>query len=278
MNHSRSVSPQCARRASARAELRPRADTCARACRAPLDQDAGNRYFASGNFAKALDLFTLAIDSITLSSGSPNAADASQLHLLYSNRSATFSAMRNFQSALEDAERVVALAPRWAKGFFRKGSALEGLVLFAEAAQAYNAGLEVDPSDPTLKKSAADLAALMQELKLTEAELSKVANPDADRFELMVRWLKAGGGKFPRLYLQYYSEVRAESRDHVRIPVSRTLLTLMPCARLFHSLPGLSRRALPVTDSAGRGDPLRAASYDHDESGGDGKSDRQEDR
>lgn len=172
-------------------------------------KDQGNRYFAAGNYPRAVDCFTRAIDTITLSSGSPAApADASsqQLHLLYSNRSATYNALKLYPEALRDAELTIAHAAQWAKGYFRKGSALEGLLQFPEAAQAYAAGLALDGNDPTLRKSSEDLAALMKELKITEAELAKHANPDADRFDLMVKWLKEGGGKFPRLYLQYYSE------------------------------------------------------------------------
>lgn len=169
-------------------------------------QDAGNRYFANGNYPIALELFTRAIDAIMLGVGPTPSPDAGQLHILFSNRSATFAAMRNFQLALEDAEQVIHMQPSWPKGYFRKGSALEGLVQFNEAQAAYEAGLAIDPKDPFLVKAAADLKTLLEELKSTQAEMCQSPNPDADRFELMVRWLKQGGARFPRLYLQYYSQ------------------------------------------------------------------------
>jgi tetratricopeptide (TPR) repeat protein len=189
-------------------------------------KDQGNRYFASGNYDRAIDFFTRAIDLIVLSSGSPAASsvDPSQLHILYSNRSATYNALRMFPEALSDAEQTIAAAPRWAKGYFRKGSALEGLLQFNEAAAAYAEGLKYDGNDPTLRKSADDLAALLKELRLTESELSKQNNPDADRFDLMVRWLKEGGGKFPRLYLQYYSEDYRGVHCLSRIPAEEIIL------------------------------------------------------
>jgi len=48
-------------------------------------------------------------------------------HTLYSNRSATYHAMGNFQKALEDAEKSIEVKPDWAKGFLRKGMAMEEL-------------------------------------------------------------------------------------------------------------------------------------------------------
>jgi stress-induced-phosphoprotein 1 len=36
-------------------------------------------------------------------------------HVLYSNRSAAYASMRDYQHALEDAEKTVQLKPDWAK-------------------------------------------------------------------------------------------------------------------------------------------------------------------
>ena len=179
-------------------------------------KDQGNCAFIAADYPRALELFTAAIDCLQLAPDSGLAAatatagvDTRSMHLLYSNRSATHLALRSFPEALEDADRVVALKADWAKGHYRRGSALEGLLQFQDAAVAYAKGLECDPTDLTLQRSAAELNALLQELKLTESQLAKAANPDADRFELMVKWMKEGGSKFPRLYLQYYSEGQA---------------------------------------------------------------------
>ena len=47
-------------------------------------------------------------------------------HVLYSNRSGAYASMKNYDKALEDAEKTTDLKPDWAKGWGRKGSALHG--------------------------------------------------------------------------------------------------------------------------------------------------------
>ena len=48
-------------------------------------------------------------------------------HILYSNRSAAYLSMNNFISALEDAEKCIALNPSWDKGYSRKFAVLEAM-------------------------------------------------------------------------------------------------------------------------------------------------------
>jgi stress-induced-phosphoprotein 1 len=50
-----------------------------------------------------------------------------QNHVLYSNRSACFASLKEFDKALEDANVCVGLSPQWSKGYGRKGAALHGL-------------------------------------------------------------------------------------------------------------------------------------------------------
>jgi len=64
----------------------------------------------------------------------------------------------------------------------------------------------MEPEEKNLKSAADELNKLLDELKITEQQLSANANPDSDKFETMVRWMKDGGAKFPMLYMQYYSE------------------------------------------------------------------------
>lgn len=48
-------------------------------------------------------------------------------HILYSNRSAVYSAQDEYQKALEDAEKAIEIKPDWSKGHARKGAAYRGL-------------------------------------------------------------------------------------------------------------------------------------------------------
>ena len=47
-------------------------------------------------------------------------------HVLYSNRSGAYASLKNFDKALEDANKTTELKPDWAKGWGRKGAALHG--------------------------------------------------------------------------------------------------------------------------------------------------------
>lgn len=47
-------------------------------------------------------------------------------HVLYSNRSGAYTSLKNFDKALEDANKVVEIKPDWVKGWGRKGAALHG--------------------------------------------------------------------------------------------------------------------------------------------------------
>lgn len=49
-----------------------------------------------------------------------------QNHVLYSNRSGAHASMKNFNEALEDANKTTEIKPDWAKGWGRKGAALHG--------------------------------------------------------------------------------------------------------------------------------------------------------
>jgi stress-induced-phosphoprotein 1 len=46
--------------------------------------------------------------------------------VLYSNRSACYASLKDFQKALDDANKCVEIAPTWSKGYGRKGAALHG--------------------------------------------------------------------------------------------------------------------------------------------------------
>lgn len=47
-------------------------------------------------------------------------------HVLYSNRSGAYASKKEFEKALEDANKTTEIKPDWAKGWGRKGAALHG--------------------------------------------------------------------------------------------------------------------------------------------------------
>eukprot|EP00982_Pelagococcus_subviridis_P000761 6308-Pelagococcus_subviridis.AAC.1 len=84
-------------------------------------KEKGNAAFASGDYAKAAKQFTMAIRFDKTN------------HVLFSNRSAAYSGCGKYEEALADANRCVKMAPKWGKGYGRKGAALTGLGQGGEA-------------------------------------------------------------------------------------------------------------------------------------------------
>lgn len=72
-------------------------------------------------------------------------------HILYSNRSAAYASKKDWDSALNDADKTTQIKPDWVKGWGRKGAALHGKGDLAGASDAYESGLKVDPNNAQIK-------------------------------------------------------------------------------------------------------------------------------
>lgn len=120
-------------------------------------KDQGNAAYADGNFTEALDLYSKAIQATT---------SHEDLSMLFSNRSATYYCLANYEAALIDADKAIELAPTWGKGYARKGSALIMLRRYEEAHKAFSSGLVYDPKNAQISKGILEC----------ETELSKIAD------------------------------------------------------------------------------------------------------
>lgn len=96
----------------------------------------GNKFFAAKDFPNAIEAFTKAIEA----SETPN-------HVLFSNRSAAYASLKNFSSALTDANECVKINDSWAKGYSRVAAAEFGLGNLEDAKKGYSKALELDPSN-----------------------------------------------------------------------------------------------------------------------------------
>lgn len=104
----------------------------------------GNAEFAAKRYDEAIKHYT---DAIAAANGEADAP-----HVLYSNRSACYAGLKQYDQALQDAEKTVELNPKFAKGYGRKGSALHGAHRYEDAVKAFEDGLKVAPEDAGLKK------------------------------------------------------------------------------------------------------------------------------
>ncbi|KAL6930465.1 related to Small glutamine-rich tetratricopeptide repeat-containing protein 2 [Hanseniaspora guilliermondii] len=92
----------------------------------------GNKYMGAKDYRKAIEAYTEAIE---LSPSNP---------IYYSNRAAAFISSKDFSSAVDDAEKAIALKADYAKAYTRLGAAKMGLELPEEAAEAYAKAIEID--------------------------------------------------------------------------------------------------------------------------------------
>jgi len=112
---------------------------------ADAEKAAGNKEFQAQNYPKAIEHFTKAID-----------LGFKDAHVLYSNRSACYCGLRQYDDALADASKCIEAKPDWGKGYGRKGAALHGLGRFDQAIAAYEKGLDVEPALAMLTKGLDD--------------------------------------------------------------------------------------------------------------------------
>lgn len=109
----------------------------------------GNAAFAAKDYATAIGHYTDAINAAT--------GEQDAVHVLYSNRSACHSGLKEWEKALEDADATIKANPSFAKGYGRKGGALHGARKLEEAMEAYEEGLKIAPADAALKKGLEDV-------------------------------------------------------------------------------------------------------------------------
>ncbi|KAJ6098607.1 hypothetical protein N7467_000142 [Penicillium canescens] len=99
----------------------------------------GNKAFSAKDYPTAIEKFTEAL------------AIEPQNHILFSNRSAVYSAQNEYQKALEDAEKAIEIKPDWSKGHARKGAAYRGLGDLLAAYDAYSEALKIEPGNAQAK-------------------------------------------------------------------------------------------------------------------------------
>lgn len=100
----------------------------------------GNTDFQAKNFKEAIKHFTDAIGF-----------DPTD-HVFYSNRSACYASIEEYEKALEDGTKCVSIKPDWPKGYTRKGLAEFFLSKYDDSAETYKAGLKLAPEDAAMKE------------------------------------------------------------------------------------------------------------------------------
>ena len=79
-------------------------------------KERGSGYYSSGRYQEAIAAYSFCIENA--------ASEDLELHVYYSNRSASFMQIKDYTRAKEDAESCVSIKPTWAKGYSRLGNSL----------------------------------------------------------------------------------------------------------------------------------------------------------
>jgi stress-induced-phosphoprotein 1 len=75
--------------------------------------------------------------------------------VLYSNRSGAYASLKDWEKALEDANKTTEIKPDWAKGWGRKGTALHGTGDLVGASDAFDEALKLDANNAQAKSGLA---------------------------------------------------------------------------------------------------------------------------
>jgi stress-induced-phosphoprotein 1 len=101
---------------------------------------AGDKLYKNKKWKMAIDTYTEAIELDNTN------------YSLFSNRSACYAALNDFENSLKDAAKVIDIVPNFSKGYSRKAHALLNLGRTEEALLTCRQGLKICPSDPLLLK------------------------------------------------------------------------------------------------------------------------------
>jgi len=109
-------------------------------------------------------------------------------HVFYSNRSACYAEQEDYEKALRDAEKCIALNSQFAKGYSRQALALFHSGRYVDMERAATAGLAIDPNSTALQdllKQAQVETAETPETQKQLHELRKQKRQDAKMQDLM---------------------------------------------------------------------------------------------
>eukprot|EP01102_Stenamoeba_stenopodia_P015776 TRINITY_DN5429_c0_g1_i1.p1 TRINITY_DN5429_c0_g1~~TRINITY_DN5429_c0_g1_i1.p1 ORF type:complete len:268 (+),score=76.49 TRINITY_DN5429_c0_g1_i1:233-1036(+) len=154
-------------------------------------KEKGNKLFAQKKWKEAIEAYNKAIKL------DPTEA------AFYSNRSAAYMGMGDYNSALKDAEECIKVKSNWAKGYYRKGMALVSLKRLLDSEAAFKEGLQYEPENAEIKKK-------LEELEPSLAPLRPKFNADGSVMSPSQKLKDEGNAHFKaaryEVAIEYYTK------------------------------------------------------------------------
>ena len=159
----------------------------------------GNDAVKSKNFSEAERLYTDAIK--VLKSAKGKRANYNEGHILYSNRSLARAKLDKYDDALVDADECIKLAPKWAKGYVRRATALASLGRRDGAQKSFEKALMVcaDDNKETRRVSSAFKSTLPEIWKARKDEVFIKGTNNKDAGMVLPEVQKAMADAAPKL-------------------------------------------------------------------------------
>ncbi|CAM9907299.1 unnamed protein product, partial [Chrysoparadoxa australica] len=110
----------------------------------------GNAFFKSADYTGAIAKYSEAI-----------AIDPNN-HAYYSNRSASYAGLLDWEKAAEDGRACIATNKSFIKGYFRLATALRNLNELDQARETLTKGLAVEPRNADLKRTLGEIDNLIR--------------------------------------------------------------------------------------------------------------------
>ena len=147
----------------------------------------GNEAFNQKDYKKSIELYTRAISLYQNN------------HIYYSNRSASYAALAQWQSAEEDARSCIEMKPSFAKGYARLANAQRHGGKEKEALLTLEEGKKVDSTSP-------DINALLREMTSNDKTKNTIAPAIAAELSVLQPQYKSIVRELEQVHIQYYSQ------------------------------------------------------------------------
>lgn len=126
------------------------------------DKELGDAFFRKGDHEDAIRLWSSSIEKAKGEESSTSDKD-SLLKTLYSNRSAAYLKLHDYEKSVSDANICIEYDRVWAKGYYRKGLALRGMKRLTHAMEAYEVAHKLAPEDLSILNELDELKKLLQQ-------------------------------------------------------------------------------------------------------------------